>query len=81
MVLLSALSGTGATNVAMNFEIVNISIYLIYIFLCSFVWHSAASTMWMVEILYWLLMGIFCFTYLYSGKWKLKMNQIAYAHE
>jgi Na+-driven multidrug efflux pump len=80
MILLSALSGTGATNVAMNLEIVNISIYLIYIFICSFVWHSSASSMWMVEILYWMLMGIFCFTYLYTGKWKLKMNQIAYAN-
>ena len=81
MIQLSALSGTGATNVAMNLEIVNISIYLIYIFICSFVWKSSASSMWMVEILYWLLMGVFCFTYLYSGKWKLKMNQIAYTNE
>lgn len=81
MIQLSSLSGTGATSVAMNLEIINISIYLIYIFICSFVWHTSASTMWMVEILYWLLMGIFCFTYLYRGKWKLKMNQIAYSHE
>jgi Na+-driven multidrug efflux pump len=81
MIQLSALSGTGATNVAMNLEIVNISIYLIYIFVCSFFLHSSASTIWMVEILYWLLMGIFCFTYLYSVKWKSKMNQIAYTHE
>ncbi len=78
MILLSALSGTGATNVAMNLEIVNISIYLIYIFICSFFLHSSASTIWMVEILYWLLMGVFSFTYLYSGKWKSKMNLISY---
>ena len=81
MIQLSSLSGTGATNVAMNLEIVNISIYLIYIFVCTFFLHSSASTIWMVEILYWLLMGIFCFTYLYSGKWKSKMNLIAYNHE
>ena len=81
MIQLSSLSGTGATGVAMNLEIVNISIYLIYIFICSFILKSTASSMWMVEILYWSLMTIFCFSYLYSGKWKSKMNQIAYSHE
>jgi putative MATE family efflux protein len=80
MIQLSSLSGTGATGVAMNLEIVNISIYLIYIFICSFVLKSTASSMWMVEILYWSLMTVFCFGYLYSGKWKSKMNQIAYSH-
>ena len=78
MIQLSSLSGTGATNIAMNLEIVNISIYLIFIFICSFILKSEASTMWMVEILYWSLMTVFCFGYLYSGKWKSKMNQIAY---
>ncbi|MFM7016283.1 MAG: MATE family efflux transporter [Bacteroidota bacterium] len=80
MIQLSALSGTGSTNIAMNLEIVNISIYLIYIFICSFILKSTATAMWMVEIVYWLLMGIFCFGYLYSGKWKFNMNQIAYGH-
>jgi len=80
MIQLSSLSGTGATGVAMNLEIVNISIYLFYIFICSFVLKSTASSMWMVEILYWSLMTVFCFGYLYSGKWKSKMNQIAYSH-
>lgn len=81
MIQLSALSGTGATSVAMNLEIVNISIYLIYIFICSLVLKSTVSSMWMVEILYWSLMTVFCFGYLYSGKWKSKMNLIAYNHE
>ena len=36
MVFLSAISGTGSTKAAMFIEISNISIYLIYIFSCSF---------------------------------------------
>ena len=80
MILLSSISGTGSTKAAMYIEITNISIYLIYIFSCSFIFKSSVEVIWYSEIIYWLLMGIFSTLYLYSGKWKLNIGNLAADH-
>lgn len=80
MILLSSISGTGSTKAAMYIEISNISIYLIFIFSCTFVFHTSVEVIWCSEIIYWLLMGIFSAVYLYSGKWKLNIENLAAHH-
>ena len=69
-VLFSGVSGTGNTKVAMLMEIVNIFIYLIYVFVCAQVIGASVEWVWVVEILYWLLMGVFSYIYLKSNHWK-----------
>jgi putative MATE family efflux protein len=80
MILLSSISGTGSTKAAMYIEISNISIYLIYIFSCSFIFNASVEVIWCSEIVYWLLMGIFSAGYLYSGKWRLNIENLSADH-
>jgi len=77
MVLLSAVSGTGKTTVAMIIEITNIFAYLLFIFLCTQVFFTAVEIVWCSEIQYWILMGLFSFVYLRSNKWKEGNLQLA----
>jgi putative MATE family efflux protein len=69
-VLFSGVSGTGNTKIAMLMEMVNIFIYLVYVYICSTIIHASVEWVWVVEILYWLLMGIFSYIYLKSNHWK-----------
>jgi Na+-driven multidrug efflux pump len=69
-VLFSGVSGTGNTKIAMLMEVVNIFIYLGYVFICANIIHASVEWTWVVEILYWLLMGIFSYIYLNSNHWK-----------
>ena len=70
MILLSAVSGTGKTNVAMVIEIVNIFAYLLFVFVCTKVLFTSVEVVWCSEIQYWALMGLFSYLYLRSNKWK-----------
>jgi Na+-driven multidrug efflux pump len=69
MILLSAVSGTGSTNAAMIIEMINIFVYLSYVFACSYYFKPTVEVVWFSEVIYWLLMGIFSFYYLKSNKW------------
>lgn len=75
MVILSAVSGTGDTRAAMIIEIINIAAYLIFIILCSEVFHTSVEVVWLSEIQYWILMGVFSYIYLRGGKWKLRIQK------
>ncbi len=70
MILLSGVSGTGKTNVAMFIEITNIFAYLLFVYICAEVFHTSLEVVWMSEIQYWFLMGLFSYLYLRSNKWK-----------
>lgn len=70
MILLSALSGTGKTNIAMLIEITNIFAYLLFVVVCTEVLHTSVEVVWCSEIQYWFLMGLFSWLYLRSNKWK-----------
>jgi len=70
MVLLSSVSGTGNTKAAMVIEIINIVVYLLYVFIFTIVLPSRVEIVWGCEILYWAMMALFSFLYLKSGKWK-----------
>jgi putative MATE family efflux protein len=75
LVLLSAVSGTGDTRAAMIIEIINIAAYLVFIILCSQVFHTSVEVVWLSEIQYWILMGVFSYIYLKGGKWKLRIQK------
>jgi hypothetical protein len=54
----------------MVIEFVNILIYLFYVYLCAFILDATIEVIWLSEILYWSLMGIFSAIYLKFGNWK-----------
>jgi Na+-driven multidrug efflux pump len=69
-VLFSGVSGTGNTKIAMLMEIGNIFIYVIYVYVCAQIIQASVEWVWVAEILYWLLMGVFSYIYLKSNHWK-----------
>lgn len=70
LVYFSGVSGTGNTKVAMMMEIVNICIYMLYVYLCVEVLKTTVEWVWASEIIYWLLMGVMAFIYLQTNHWK-----------
>ena len=70
IVSISAVSGTGATRVALNIEVAAIAIYLLYNYVITFVLHSSVEMLWMSEVIYWLFTGIASFLYIKSLRWK-----------
>lgn len=73
VMLLSTVSGTGNTRAAMIIEFFNINIYLIYIYLCVFRFHSSIEVVWFSEIIYWVMMGAVSYLYLEYNRWKPKI--------
>lgn len=69
-ILLSAVSGTGSTKVAMVIEFITIFIYLAYLYIMVIKLNSTVEVAWCAEILYWLLMSLMSFAYLKSKRWK-----------
>jgi Na+-driven multidrug efflux pump len=70
MVGLSAVSGTGKTQVAMTIELVNIFIYIAYSYVTAVILQSQLEIVWGAEITYWLIMGLCAYYYLQTNKWK-----------
>ena len=70
IVSISAVSGTGATRVALNIEIAAIAIYLVYNYVITFVIHSSVEMLWMSEVIYWLFTGVTSYLYIKSMRWK-----------
>ena len=70
IVCISAVSGTGATKVALYIEIAAISIYMIYNYLITFVFKGRFEIVWLSEIIYWFFTAIVCWWYMKSGAWK-----------
>jgi putative MATE family efflux protein len=70
MIFFNGLSGTGKTMLALKIEIVSIIFYLLTALFLAFVMKAPAPKVWMVEIVYFSLMGIFAFIALKKGSWK-----------
>jgi putative MATE family efflux protein len=71
IVMFMGVSGTGNTRVSFTFEIIDITIYQITAFILAIVLKTPVQYVWLVECLYFFLMGIMSYFYLRSGKWKL----------
>ncbi len=70
MILFNGLSGTGKTLLALKIEIFSITLYLIATLFIAIVLQATVEVVWLVEILYFSLMGLFAFWALKRGKWK-----------
>jgi len=54
----------------MVIEVVNIIIYLAYVYFCAIILKSSIEWVWFSEAFYWIMMGLFSYAYLRTGKWK-----------
>jgi putative MATE family efflux protein len=70
IVSISALSGTGATRIALLIEIGAILVYMVYNYFVTFALHGPAELLWMSEVIYWSLTGIASYYYIRSMRWK-----------
>ena len=70
LVAISAVSGTGATQVALKIEVVAILVYLVYNYFVTFVLKGPIELLWCSEIIYWSLTGFASYYYVKSMKWK-----------
>lgn len=70
IVCISAVSGTGATKTALLIEIVAIFIYLLYVYLATFVFSGKVETVWLSEVIYWGFTGVASYVYLRSQRWR-----------
>ncbi|MFM2136318.1 MAG: hypothetical protein RL021_1718, partial [Bacteroidota bacterium] len=70
IVLISAVSGTGATRTALYIEFAAILAYCIYIYVTTFVYRTSVEVVWLSELVYWSLIGIASYGYLSGSKWK-----------
>jgi MATE family, multidrug efflux pump len=69
-ILFNGVSGTGNTKIAMLIEIGNIFVYVLYVYICAHLLRTSVEWVWVAEVLYWLLMGVFSYIYLKSDRWK-----------
>ena len=70
IVMVSAVSGTGATQVALRIELVAIFIYMIYIYATTLKYHCSIEVVWMSEFVYWLIIFAASYYYLKGLKWQ-----------
>ncbi len=73
MIMLSSVSGTGDTRAAMFIELINIAAYILFIVICTKVFHTSVEWVWVSEIQYWVLMGLFSYLYLRSREWEKRI--------
>lgn len=69
-ILFQAVSGTGKTKVALFIEMIVLTVYLGVIYWITGTPGAKISTVWMVEILYGLGLGLLSLAYLKWGSWK-----------
>jgi len=70
MTLLSSVSGTGATRVALMIEVITLIFYFIFTWMTVKYWHWPLHLVWMAELVYFISIGLLSALYLWSGRWK-----------
>jgi Na+-driven multidrug efflux pump len=70
IVSISAVSGTGATRVALKIEVAAITLYLFYNYIVTFVLRSPVEVLWMSEVIYWFFTGVASYIYMRSLRWQ-----------
>ena len=66
---ISAVSGTGATRIALYIEIVAILLYLVYLAAVVFSFHCGLEIAWLGETIYWFFTGAVSYLFLRSMRW------------
>lgn len=69
-VMFMGISGTGNAKVTFIFEIFAISVYLITAYILAIVFRTPVQYVWLVECMYFMIIGTLSFIFLRSGKWK-----------
>ena len=69
-VLFRALTGTGATRYSLLLELITLVVYMAYIIILIPILNVNLTVAWTSEFVYWLVLGILCYWYLKSGRWK-----------
>ncbi len=70
MILFSGLSGTGKTLMALVIEISSIVFYLGFAFILAVFLNASAATVWLVEAIYFSVLGLLSYLYLKGGRWR-----------
>jgi putative MATE family efflux protein len=70
MVMFQGVSGTGNTRVTFMFEIIAITVYQITAYLLAIVFKTPVYYVWIVECMYFVMIGTMSFIYLRTGKWR-----------
>jgi putative MATE family efflux protein len=70
MIFFNGLSGTGKTLLALKIEIISITIYLLSTLFMATILKASVDVVWMVEIIYFSIMGLMAWIVLERGKWK-----------
>jgi Na+-driven multidrug efflux pump len=70
MVMFQGVSGTGNTRVTFMFEIIAITVYQITAYLLAIVFKTPVYYVWIVECIYFMMIGTMSFIYLKTGKWR-----------
>ena len=71
-ILFNTVSGSGNTSVSMIIEFVAIATYLVVAALLIYVFKTSLFYVWMVEYLYFILIGVIAVLYLKKSNWKFK---------
>jgi len=71
-ILFNAVSGTGAIKTTVFIELVNLLLYVVFVWLVVIRMRPEPAVAWTSEILYQGCIVIFCLLYLLSGKWRNK---------
>lgn len=69
-VFLNAIEGAGKTNIAFWIEFACIVSYIIIAYFMIFTWQQPIERVWMMDWLYFGLMGVLSFFYLWKAPWK-----------
>jgi len=69
----NAIIGTGNTKIAFIFQMINITIYLFYLFLLSRTSNIPLALYWTAEQLYVIVLLVLSLIYLYKNKWQNRM--------
>lgn len=70
--IFSGVTGSGNTRTALAIETVTIALYLVIAWVLGVTLHYDVHIIWLTEPAYFLLMGLFAWLYLRSGKWRNK---------
>lgn len=69
-ILFNSVSGTGAVKMTVFIEIINLAIYIVFVWFIIIKHHPTPAQAWTVEIVYQTVTIIFCALYMLSGKWR-----------
>jgi Na+-driven multidrug efflux pump len=77
-ILLHGIMGLGKTKFSFIVEVCCAVFYLFYVLVMVYVFSSPLYIVWMAEIIYWLIMLMFCIYFLKFTNWK---NDLIYGDE